>query len=121
MRCQGDLKADDTFHPSPERRLPAIDLELLGVESYSRQRRIRADLLVRSDIFGAQLELAFPFVGAIGEAVDSKTQVGQDLVIDDILEKDGIRIEGVLRQDDAVIEFPVLADSDLSGIAEPLL
>ena len=104
MRCRGDLKADDAFHPSPEGRLPAIDLELLGVESYSRQRRVRADLLVRSDVLRAHIELAFPLVCAVGEAVDSKAQVRQHLVIDDIVKKDGIRIEGVLRQDDTIIE-----------------
>ena len=104
MRCGGDLKADDALHPAPERRFPASDLELLGIEFYCRQRRVRADLLVRSNIVGPQLEPASPLVRSIGEAVDSKTQVGQDLVIDDIVKKDGIRVEGFLRQDDAFIE-----------------
>ncbi len=104
MRCQGDLKADNALHLSPEGRLPAIDLELLGIESYCRHCRVRADLVVRRNIFGPQLEPASPPVRPVGKAVDSKAQVGQNLVIDDIVHEDGIRVEGVLRQDDALIE-----------------
>ena len=104
MRCQGDLKADDALHPAPEGRLPACDLELLGIEFYGRQRGIRADLLIRGDVLGPYLEPPFPAVCTIGEAVDSKTQVGQNFVVDDIVEKHGIRVEGFLRQDDAIIE-----------------
>jgi hypothetical protein len=94
MRCRDNLKADDTFHPAPERRLPAID----------RQRRVRADPLVCGNILGPQLESPSFLICSIGEAVDSETQVRQDLVIDDVVKKDGVRIEGFLRQDDAIIE-----------------
>ena len=104
MRCRGDLKADDALHPAPEGRLPACDFELLGIEFYGRQRGVRADLLIRSDVLGSHFEPPFPAVCTIGKAVDSKTQVGQDLVVDDIVEKHGIRVEGFLRQDDAIIE-----------------
>ena len=121
MRCQGDLKADNALHPAPERRLPAIDLELLGIEPYCRQRRVRANLFVRGNILWPQLELAFLLDCPVGKAVDRKAQVGQDLVIDDIVQKDGIRIEGFLRKDDAIIECPVLADGDVPGFVECLL
>src|SRR5210317_1971413 len=104
MRCQRDLKADNPLHLAPERRLPALDLELLRIELYGRQRGVRADLLVSGRILGPQLESAFPPVCSIGETVDGKTQVGQDLVIDDIVHENGIRVEGLLRQDDAIIE-----------------
>jgi hypothetical protein len=104
MRCQGDLKADNTLHPAPERRLPAFDFELLRVQLYGRQSSVRADLLVCSGILGPQLEPALASVCTIGEAVDSKAQVGQDLVIDDVVQEHGIRVEGLLRQDDAIIE-----------------
>ena len=104
MRCRTDLKADDALHPAPEGRLPARDLELLGIELYDRQRGVRADLLIRGDVLGPHFEPPLPAVCTIGEAVDSKTQVGQDLVVDDIVQKNGVRIEGFLRQDDAIIE-----------------
>ena len=121
MRCQGDLKADNALHLSPERRLPAIDLELLGIELYCWHGRVRADLLVRGDILWPQLEPASLPVRSVGKAIDGKTQVRQNLVIDDIVKKDGIRVEGILRQDDAIVELAVLADSDVPGIAESLL
>ena len=104
MRCQGDLKADNALRFAPERRLPAIDLELLGIKFHCRQRRVGADSLVFGNILGPQLESPSFLVCSIGEAVDSKTQVRQDLVIDDVVKKDGVRIEGFLRQDDTIIE-----------------
>jgi hypothetical protein len=104
MRCEGDLKADDALHPAPEGRLPARDLELLGIKLYGRQRGVRADLLIRGGVLGPHFEPAFPAVCSIRKTVDSKAQIRQDLVIDDIVKKHGIRIEGFLRQDDAIIE-----------------
>ena len=121
MRCQGDLKADNALHLSPERRLPAIDLELLGIELYCWHGRVRADRLVRGGILRPQIEPASLLVRPVGKAVDGETQVRQNLVVDDIVKKHGIRIEGVLRQDDAIVELAVLADSDVPGIADSLL
>ena len=121
MRCRADLKADDSFHPAPERRLPAFDFQLLGIELYRRQRRVGADLLVGTSVLGPQFEPALPPVRRSGQAVHGETQVGQDPVIDDIVKKYGVRVEGLLRQDDAIIEWPVLADSDLPGISRSLL
>lgn len=115
MRCEDDLKADDAPHPAPERRLPAIDFELFRIQSYRWQGRIGANLIVRGSILGPQLELSSTAIGSVGKAVDRETQVGQDLVVDDIVEKDGIRVEGFLRQDDAIVECAVLADGDLPG------
>lgn len=46
------------------------------------------------------------------EPVDLKAQVRQDIIIDDVVEKYGIRIECVPRQDDAIIEiFAFAADN----------
>jgi hypothetical protein len=118
MRCRGDLKADDALHLSQERRLPAIDFELLRIELDGRQRRVGANRLVRGNVLGPQFQAGLAAVGTVGETVDREAQVGQHLVIDDIVEKDGIRVEGVLRQDDAIIECAVLADGVVPGIAE---
>ena len=104
MRCLVDLKADNALHPAPERRLPALDLELLRVELYGRQGGVRADLLVGHGILGPQFESAFAPVCTIGETVDREAEVGQNLVIDDVVQEYGIRVEGLLRQDDAIIE-----------------
>ncbi len=118
MRCEIDLKADDALHPAPERGLPAIDFELFGIEFYGRQRCVGADRFVFGSILGPQLEPASAAIGAVGKAVDREAEVRQDLVVDDVVEKNGIRVEGFLRQDDAIIECPVLADGDLPGFAE---
>ena len=118
MRWEGDLKADDSLHLPPKRRLPAFHFELLGVEFYGRQRRVGADLLVCGSILRAQLELALSSLRSIGETVDRQAQVRQDLVIDDIVKKDGIRVEGFLRENDAIFEWPVLADVDVPENAE---
>lgn len=115
MRCGVDLKADDALHPAPERRLPAGDFELFRIELYRGQGRIGTDLLDHGRIVRPQLELASAAIGAVGKAVDREAQVGQDLVVDDIVEKDGIGVEGFLRQDDTIIESAVLADDDLPG------
>ena len=49
-------------------------------------------------------------VGAIREPVDGQAQVREDLVVDDVVEEYGIRVEGVLRQDDTIVKCAVLAD-----------
>ena len=118
MRCEGDLKADDSLHLPPQRRLPAFHFELLGIELYGRQCRVGANLLIGSDILRPQLEPALPPLCAVGKAIDRETQVRQDLVIDDIVKKDGVRVEGFLRQDDTIIEWPVFADGGVPGNAD---
>ena len=118
MRCVADLKADDSLHLAPKRRLPAFHFELLGIELYSGQRRVGANLLVCGSVLRPQLELALPALRAIGKTVDRQAQVRQNLVIDDIVEKDGIRVEGILREDDAICERPVLADDGVPGNSE---
>jgi len=118
MRCAVDLKADHPLHLAPERGLPAIDLELFRVECHDGQCGIGADPVIGGRVLGAQLQPALALVGPVGEAVDGEAQVGQDLVIDDIVQKYGVGVEGFLRQDDAIIECLVLADGDIPGFAE---
>ena len=118
MRCQGDLKAEDSLHLAPKRRLPAFHFELLGVELYCRQRRVGANLLVCGNILRPQLEPALPPLRCVRETIDRQAEIRQDLVIDDIVKKDGIRVEGFLREDDAVFEWPVLADGGVPENAE---
>jgi hypothetical protein len=74
--------------------------------------------LVCGNVLRPHLEPALPSLCSVGKAIDREAQVGQDLVIDDIVEKYGVRVEGFLRQDDAIIEWPVLADSAVPDNAE---
>jgi hypothetical protein len=94
---------------------------LLGVELRGGQRRIGTCLVVGCDVFRTQLQLAFTLVGAIGQPVDGQAQVRQNLVVDDIVQEYGIRVEGFLRQDDAVVECAVLANGYVPGLSETLL
>jgi hypothetical protein len=118
MRCGVCLKADNSLHLAPERRLPAFHFELLRVELDGRQRCVGTGPVVCGKVLRPHLEHALPPLCSVGEAIDREAQVGQDFVIDDIVEKDGIRVEGFLRQDDAIIEWPVLADSGVPDNAE---
>ena len=115
MRCGGDLKADDSLHLSPQRRFPAVHFELLGIELYGWQRRVGTNLFVGSHILRPQLQPALFPLCRVRQAIDRKTQVRQDLVVDDIFKKHGVRVESFLRQDDAIFEWPVLADVDVPG------
>jgi hypothetical protein len=93
---------------------------LVGIKRRNRHRGIGLDFVVGRDVFGAQLQVALLFFATGSEAIDSKAQVRQHLIIDNIVEKYGIRIEAVLRQDYAVIKgfflangyFPVFAVYD---------
>jgi hypothetical protein len=121
MRCAWGLKADHALDLAPERRLPTVHFELFGIELRGGQRRIRTGLVVGCGVFRTHLQLALALVGAISEAVDGEAQVRQNLVIDDIVEKNGIRVEGFLRQDDTVVECAVLANGYVPGLTESLL
>jgi hypothetical protein len=118
---QGGLETNITLELAPERGLPAVNFELLGIELRGRHRRIGRYRFVRGALMGSYLEPALAAVGAIGEPVDGQTQVREDLVIDDIVEEYGIRIEGVLRQDDAIVKCAVLADLCVPDFRETLL
>ena len=109
----GCLKADDALYFPQDRGLPAVHLELLGIELDGGQRGVRGDLLIRGDVLRPQLQPALPALRPVGQAVDGEAQVRQDLVVDDVVEKYGVRVEGFLRQDDAIFEWPVLADGDV--------
>ena len=121
MRCAWGLKADVVLDLAPERRLPAVHLELFGIELCGWQRGIGSDFVVGRGVFRAQLEVTLALVGAISQAVDSEAQVWQYLVVDNVVKKHGIRVEGLLRQDDTVVECAVLANGYVPGFTETLL
>jgi hypothetical protein len=94
---------------------------LFRIELRGGQRRIWTGLVVGCHVFRTQLQLAFALVGAIGQAVNGEAQVRQNLVVDNIVQEYGIRVEGFLRQDDAVVECAVLANGYVPGLSETLL
>jgi hypothetical protein len=68
------------------------------------------DRLVRRGTRAVQLEAPANPVDRRGEAVDGEAQRGQNLVVDDVIEEDRVRIEDVLVEDDAVGKCRFLAD-----------
>ena len=104
------LEADITFELAPERGLPAVYFELFGVEARRRHRRIGRDRIICGVLSGTHLKPAFATVSTIRKAVHCQTEIRKDLIVDDIVEKHGIRVEGVFRQDDTIIKCVVLAD-----------
>lgn len=107
-RCRNALCAESEAEISadfaPDRNVPLIDIELLGTQAGNRHGRIRADDLVRGRVFRPQFELALLFLRGSRQAIDSQAQIRQYLIVDDVVEEYGIRVEGVLRQDNAIIK-----------------
>ena len=77
---------------------------MLRVERGNRHRRVGFEGIIRGNIFRPQFEPAFPAVAGVSKTINFETQVWQYLVVDDVVKKHGIRIEGVLRQNDAIIK-----------------
>lgn len=103
-------KSDITFKFLPPTRLPAIYVELIGVESRDRHGRIGCREFICSNIFGAQFETTALSVCGFGQAVDRQTQVRQYIVVNDVVKKYGLRIERFRRQDDTVVKGFVFGD-----------
>ena len=74
--------------------------------------RVRLEPVIRRLVVRTKLQ-GTSDVEIVGEAIDGKTQVGQNLVIDDVVQKYCVWIKSVLRKNDAVVETRVLANVDL--------
>jgi hypothetical protein len=92
---------------------------LLGTEQCDRHGGIGLDCVVRGNVFGAQLQSTFLAVFGLGQTINLKIQIRQHIVVDDVLEKYGVRIEGFLRQDDAIIKNLVPANGTIPVGLEP--
>lgn len=51
----------------------------------------------------------------LGQAINCQTQVRQDIIVNDILQENRIRIEGFLGQKDAIIKGFVVANGTVPG------
>jgi hypothetical protein len=92
---------------SPQRGFPAINLELLGVEGCFRKCPGRLNDFVLCRVFGWQFHIT---IDRRSQAVDRQTELGQNLVADDVIMEYGFRIEGLFIQNDAVGMFLFLAN-----------
>ena len=94
---------------------------MLGIELRGGHRRVRRDRFVGSAVLGPQLEPAPAAIGPFGQPVDGEAEVRKYLVVDDVVEEYGIRVESVFRQDDTIVKCAVLADLCVPGFQETLL
>lgn len=114
------LEAQITLDLLPERGLPPVHFKLAWVEHSHGHGGIGSDRLVRCCVFGAQLELPLLTFACRCKTIYFETQVRKDIVIDDVVEKNGIRIEGFLRQDYAIIKrFVVVANGSAPAYQPP--
>ena len=114
------LEAQIALHLLPERGLPAVHFKLVWFEHSHGHGGICSDRLVRRCVFGAQLELPLLTFACRCKTIYFETQVRKDIVIDDVVEKNGIRIEGFLRQDYAIIKrFVVVANGSAPAYQPP--
>lgn len=119
------LEAEVALYLFPQARLPTVYIELIGTEGGDRHGRIRRNGIIRSHVFRTQLEFPLFAVAQIRQAVNGQIKIRQYIVVDDIVEKNGIRIENLFREDYAVIERLVATNSpvllgDLIRILERL-
>lgn len=100
---------------APERRLPSVHFQVVGIECCNRHCCRGRDRLIGGNVFGAQIELACRAFTWCVQAVDRKVQVWQHIIVDDVIEKYRVRVKGVLRQDDAVIKGFFVANGSVPG------
>ena len=77
---------------------------MLGVELGNWHSGISFVGVICSHVFRPHLQLTCLTIGRVGKTVDFETEVRQYLVVDNIVQKNGIRVEGFLRQNDAIIK-----------------
>ncbi len=83
----------------PETGFPSVHIQLVGMKHCNRHGCIGTNGFVSGNILGPQLESAILVFKPGGQAVDSKAQIRQHLIINDILVEHSIRIESIFRQD----------------------
>ena len=109
-----DSEAEVAADLSPERRFPAIDLELVRIERRVREFRGRRN---GCSLFldGLEFEVGSRCRDCVGQAFYSQTETRQHIVVNDVVHEDCVRIECVLFEHYTVCEIRVVADGEISG------
>ncbi len=113
------LETQVAFDLLPQRRFPAINFEYVRIQYCNWHRCVGLDHFVRCYVLRTYIKLAGPAFFGLSKTVDSETQVWQYLVINDVVEKHGVGVEGFFRQDDAFIKGFVLANRFVPGTECP--
>jgi len=88
-------KSDISLESLPPTRLPAIDIELIRVERCDRHGRVRSNGIIGGYVVRTQLEPAVTLVTELCQSVHRQVWIGQDVIIDNVVEKYGVWIESV--------------------------
>jgi len=116
------LETEVTLDLLPQRRFPAINFEYVRVQCCYWHRRVGFDDFVRCYVLRTYIKFAGPALFGLSKTVNSETQVWQYLVINDVVEKYGVGVESILRQDDAIIRVKfgfVVANRSVPGNEYP--
>ena len=98
------LQAEVTFDLLPPGRFPPVNFdEIICAEGRDRHGRVGLGFVVCGNIFRPQLKPSFFAVPGFCQTVDGETQIRQHVVVDDVIVKHSIGVEGFLRQNDAII------------------
>jgi len=89
------LESDITLELLPPARLPTINVELVRVERSDRHGCVGSIGLVDGHIVRTQLKPAVLSVTGLCQSVHRQVWIGQHIVIDNVVEKYGFRIERV--------------------------
>ena len=103
-------ESEVAFDFLPDTQLPAVDVELIGIEGYDRHGRVGGRIVVCGHIFRTQLQAALAAVRSGSKPVNFEAQIGQYFVINDVVKKHRVRIERFLAEDDAVVECLIVAN-----------
>lgn len=106
-------KTDIAFDLFPQARLPPIDIQEFIAQCRDGHRRIGWQGFVRGNIFRSHFKLALFAVTRLSQTIDGKAKVWQHVVIDDVVEKHGVRIEGFFRQKHAIVKGLVAANRSI--------
>ncbi len=114
------LESDIALDPFPQGRFPSVHFKYIRVERRDGHGCVRINGFVcRRNVFRSKIQFAGFSIAGLGQAVHGETQVRQYLIVNDIVEKNGVRVEGIFRQDDAVVRiengFVVANGSDPSS------
>lgn len=104
------LESDITLDFFPPTRLPAVHIELIRIERSNRHSRIGFHGFVSGDVFRPQLESTIFRIAGFGQAIDGQSQAGKYIVVDNIVEEHGLRVERLRRQDYAIVKAFVFTD-----------
>lgn len=104
------LKADIALDLQPDRRLPTVHLELLGIILCFRHHARCVACFFRGRLLRIDVEQSCVDIPGFDQSVDRQGGVREDIVVDNIIEKDRIRVERVRPQNDALCEVLILTD-----------